>query len=202
MKYIAALDYDHLDNGVFLTSVGQALARQQGVRSILIHGESAYTERLIQTGIMREEASVRCIKDLNHRLVALFADQGVATIGLNGYQRELVTRTDGELHLKTQYLNQLPPEPVLLISSLALDSETQKPVPVPLPRFIEFMAENLTPDQVFVFSQSDPQAPSSRESDANETVPEDLKNLSISAQIITASAFGNLPNLKDSIFPD
>ncbi len=74
MDYIAVLDYEHLDNGMFLTAFAKALSQQKS-RGIILHGDSEYTERLIQTGIMREEATIRAMKDLNHRLVALFADE-------------------------------------------------------------------------------------------------------------------------------
>lgn len=199
MKYIAALDYEHLDNGVFLTSVGRALKKQQEVRSVIVHGESEYTERLIQTGIMREEASIQCIKGLNHRLVALFADQGVATIGLNGYQRDLITLRGDELHLDKAYLDALPSRPVLLLSNLVLDAQTGKPTPVPLSRFIKFLGQKLSPDEIFLFSRSDSERPGIKPAQVEKNVPEEFKNLSISVRITTSAAFGKLPNLEGSV---
>ena len=85
MDFLAILDYEHLDNGVFLTSFAKSLAQKEK-RGLIIHGDSEHTERIIQTGVMRDEARIRAIKELNHRLVALFADEGVSTIALNGFQ--------------------------------------------------------------------------------------------------------------------
>ncbi|MDX1617259.1 MAG: hypothetical protein R3224_00635 [Balneolaceae bacterium] len=195
MKYIAALDYDHLDNGVFLTSIGRSLAEQQGVRAFIIHGESEYTERLIQTGIMRDEARVRCIKDLNHRLVALFADQGVSTIGLNGYHKNAIRLEDGELQLDRDFFSSLPKQPVLLLSTLVLDTESQQPVPVELAGFLEFISDRLYPDEVFLFSKdSDTYIPQSK-----TMIPDDLEGIDIDARLTTAAAFANLPVLDGSV---
>lgn len=199
MTYIAALDYEHLDNGVFLASLGKALGQQEGVRSIIVHGESAYTERLIQTGIMREEAQVRCIKDLNRRLVGLFADHGVATIGLNGYQKQLVAMKDGELTLDTAFIDRLPALPVLLLSNLVLDMATRQAVPCPLPRYIDFLSRELAADEIFLFSTRDLQQPGTEAPESGETIPKDLKNLTVNARLTTPSAFANLPDLADTI---
>jgi len=131
MDFIAVLDYEHLDNGMFLTSFSRSLARKKN-RGILLHGDSEYTERIIQTGMMREDAQIRAIKELNHRLVALFADEGISTIAVNGYQKSLV-KTDGTRVVidKAQILS-FPQEPMLLISNLGLNTVTGKPVPIPL----------------------------------------------------------------------
>ena len=48
---------------------------------------SEYTDRLMQTGMMREDARKRAVMDLNRRLITLFADHGVSAIGLNGFQK-------------------------------------------------------------------------------------------------------------------
>lgn len=196
MKYIAALDYAHLDNGVFLASVGRALAQQQDVRPIIVHGESEYTERLIQTGIPRKQATVHCIKNLNHRLVALFADQGVATIGINGYQRKLITLNNDKLGLDHDYFNTLPSKPVLLLSTLVLNSATNKPEPVKLAAYLDFLNNELSPDEVFVFSKEDYKKSDFDPSELMELMPDDLKSLTISARMATTSIFDTLPDLK------
>lgn len=197
MKYIAALDYNHLDNGVFLTAVARALARQQeaqAARAIVVHGESEYTERLIQTGIMREEATVRAIKDLNHRLIALFADQGVSAVGLNGYQRESITLKDGDLNIDMNYFEDLHQGPVLLLSNLVLDRQSGQPTPIPLPRYIDFLHGQFSPDEVFLFSKFDHTSPKERPENpgADQQIPDDLKGLSIPVQITTTEAFNDL----------
>lgn len=155
MQYIAALDYEHLDNGMFLNSFARALSQQQDVQPVIVHGDSAYTERIIQTGVMRDEALVRSIKDLNHRLVALFADQGISAIGMNGYQREMVTMDKGKLILNRAWFDRLPRTAVLLISNLVLNIENKRISPVPLPDFARFLQVNLEKPDLFIFSASD-----------------------------------------------
>lgn len=155
MQYLAAIDYAHLDNGVFLSSLARSISQQNDVRPILIHGDSEYTERIIQTGVMREEATIRSIKDLNHRLIALLADQGVSTIGINGFQREIITLINGELNIDLDYFKSLPPEPALLLSTLVLDKESGKVRPVDLNRFADFLKGALLIEEFFIFSASE-----------------------------------------------
>lgn len=154
-QYIAALDYEHLDNGVFLTSLAASISQQQQVRSIIVHADSAYTERVMQTGVMREEAKVRSIKDLNHRLIALFADQGVSAIGINGYQRKFITLRDGGLHLDRSFYQGLPRQSVLLISCLVWNASTSSPVAISLAQMASFLRSSLEADAVFGFLKND-----------------------------------------------
>lgn len=155
MRYIAALDYEHLDNGVFLASLASAISQQENVRSIIVHGDSAYTERVMQTGVMREQAKIRTIKDLNHRLVALFADQSVSAIGINGYQRKFITHSNGNLDLDASFFESLPSQPVLLISTLVWDAESDSPVSVPLAEMVSFLKSELQAESIFAFSKAD-----------------------------------------------
>ncbi len=151
MDFLAVLDYEHLDNGVFLTSFARSLANRKK-RGIIIHGDSEYTERIIQTGVMREDARIRAIKDLNHRLVALFADEGISTIAVNGFQKSLVTTDGNQIHLQTSQINLFPKEPMLLLSNLAEDSQTGKPVPVSLPELARSITMNLDLTKITLFS--------------------------------------------------
>ncbi|MCC5906422.1 MAG: hypothetical protein JJU13_09460 [Balneolaceae bacterium] len=151
MDFLAVLDYEHLDNGVFLTSFARSLANRKK-RGIIIHGDSEYTERIIQTGVMREDARIRAIKELNHRLVALFADEGISTIAVNGYQKSLVTTDGNQIHLQKSQINLLPKEPMLLLSNLAEDSRTGKPVPVSLPELARSITMNLDLTKITLFS--------------------------------------------------
>lgn len=155
MRYLAALDYQHLDNGMFLTSLAQAISKQENVQPIIIHGDSEYTERVIQTGVMREDAKIRSIKDLNHRLIALLADEGISAIGINGYQRELITIKENALHLDQSYFESLPKEPVLVISSLVLNSSTHDIMPLSLPTMAAFLYDAMSAEELFIFSRSE-----------------------------------------------
>ncbi len=121
MDYIAVLTYEHLDNGLFLTSFARQLAHKKK-RGIILHESSEYTERIIQTGVMRADATIRCLKELNHRLVALFADEGISTIALNGHQKKMiyveVEKDQKRLDVNFSVLDKLAKEPVILISAL------------------------------------------------------------------------------------
>ena len=131
MDYIAVLSYEHLDNGLFLTSFARQLA-QKKKRGIILHESSEYTERIIQTGVMRDEATIRCLKELNHRLVALFADEGISTIALNGHQKNLfqVATNKKSIDVNFSILDKFPPEPVILISALGVTEPERNTEPI------------------------------------------------------------------------
>ncbi|MCH8524967.1 MAG: hypothetical protein LAT52_10490, partial [Balneolales bacterium] len=78
MDYLAIIDYKNLDNPLFLKSFAEAAVQRRSSKAIFVHGDSDYTDRLIQTGMMREDAIIRSVQDLNHRLVSFFADYGIA----------------------------------------------------------------------------------------------------------------------------
>lgn len=208
MQYLAALDYAHLDNGVFLSSLAQAISRQNKVRPILIHGDSEYTERIIQTGVMREQATIRSIKDLNHRLIALLADQGVSTIGINGYQRELITLSDNGLHMDINYFESLPSQSALLLSTLVFDKNTGEARPVELNRLAAFLNESLPVEEFFIFSASDQDELFTEEEKPakvkwddigepfqNKFIPEEFHHFGKAARLTTAREFNRIPNL-------
>lgn len=131
MDYIAVLSYEHLDNGLFLTSFARKLARKKK-RGIILHESSEYTERIIQTGVMRDEATIRCLKELNHRLVALFADEGISTIALNGHQKNLfqVETNKKRIDVNFSILDNFPPEPVILVSALGVTKAERNTEPI------------------------------------------------------------------------
>lgn len=116
--YIALLDYDHLDQNFFLKSFAKELAVKPDKRGILLHADSPYTERIMQEGVMRKEAQIRAVKELNHRLIALLADEGIPAIGLHPYQKELIS-VNGLV--SESAWRSLPQLPVILLSTLRSD---------------------------------------------------------------------------------
>jgi len=140
--YLAILDKSKLENTVFLTSFAKALASHGHRKGIVLHGDSSYTERLIQTGMMREDAEKRAVRDLNRRLVGLLADEGVSAIGLHGSQKELIKLTRGQLTLDKAQLSSLPKEPVILLSNLVGNSTSSSEL-IPLHKLGHFLAESL-----------------------------------------------------------
>ena len=151
MDFLAVLDYDHLDNGVFLTSFAKSLAKKEK-RGLIIHGDSEHTERIIQTGVMRSEAQTRAIKELNHRLVALFADEGVSTIALNGFQKSLVTYDGNSVEIDKNQIDNLPGHPMILISNLCLDTASNEYRPIPLSKMASALTAKFDIEEVTLFS--------------------------------------------------
>jgi len=151
IDFLAVLNYEHLDNGLFLTSFAKSLKKREK-RGLILHEDSEYTERIIQTGVMRDEATIRCYKDLNHRLIALFADEGISTIGLNGFQKNLILFDNESIDIDFQLIKDLPNEPMILISSIGLSKNSNKPVPISISSLAANLCEEFKVDKIDLFS--------------------------------------------------
>jgi len=206
--YIALLDHDHLDNGLFLTSFANAVT-EHNQRGLILHSDSAYTDRIIQTGVMRHEARIRAIKDLNHRLIALLADQGVSAIGLNGYQREMISIDDSGVSVDLKKFNQIPSQPILVLSSLVYSRKEDQPMSIELPVLAEALKESFEIDTLYLFSKSDqdelikndlPPKLSTLD-DPNrfirEQVPNEFHDNMVKGRLTTTSDFRNHPDVKN-----
>lgn len=151
IDFLAVLNYEHLDNGFFLTTLAKSLKKREK-RGLILHEDSEYTERIIQTGVMRDEATIRCYKDLNHRLVALFADEGISTIGLNGFQKNLLKKKDESLEIDYQTLKNLPIEPMILLSSIGLNEDSDKPIPISISDLAASISKEFNVQTIDLFS--------------------------------------------------
>ncbi|WP_234571930.1 hypothetical protein [Rhodohalobacter sp. 614A] len=200
MDFLAILDYEHLDNGVFLSSFAKSLSRKKK-RGIIIHGDSQHTERIIQTGVMRKDAEIRAIKELNHRLVALFADEGISTIALNGFQKSLLTIDNDTVQFDKKQIDALPDQPMILLSNLALDLKVKSYRPLPLSDMAVVVAENFGIDAITVFNkdkssdfikQDFPETLRIEKIDASlvkKHIPKHLRGISMPIRIKSASTF-------------
>lgn len=213
MRYIAAIDYEHLDNGMFLTALARSVSQQKNTQPIIIHGDSEYTDRIMQTGVMREEAKIRSIKGLNHRLINLFADEGVSAVGINGYQRKLITIDDNEqLDINSTFFDNLPKGPALLISTLVWDKATASPRPIALPRLLSFLQQRLLNEAVYAFNKSDKDEviisdkphrlkwENLDEEFVNNHLPDEFGEFNRSLRLTTAREFADLQNENHAIF--
>ncbi len=205
MTYLGIIDYEHLDNALFLTTFAQSLDRQNysDHNCIMLHGDSEYTTRIMQSGVMREEAVKRSVRGLNNRLVALLADEGISAIGLNGFQRQLITRENEQLRVDAEYLRQLPTEPVWLISSLIQDLDREERVPLELPDMARLISESLEIERVYLFARKeeglfDEITPGDKytwnelSGDFKSTyLPEEFQNYEGPVRLTTGQKFGN-----------
>lgn len=209
-SFIAVLDHEHLENSLFLSSFAKSLAQLGDRKGIIIHGDSPYTDRLIQTGMMREDARLRAIKDLNKRLIGLFADQGIATIGIHGFQKSLVTKKETAIEVDTKALHALHSTPNLLISNLV--EHDGDPFHLPLPEFAKSIEQNIDDSEILLFSKNDKDEiliSESRdeftwsnipESFTAESIPDEFQDFGYSVKITTANDFANWPDLKKVTF--
>ena len=155
IMHLICIDYKNLDNPLFLKSFAETLRQMGPARTLIVHADSAYTDRIVQTGIMREQARVRSLQDLNNRLVTFLSDAGVVCVGLNAFQRGFITRSDQKLHLKASILDGFPPRTHIVLSSLIQDIDLDTKVMLPLPELVNLLREQLPITSAGVFSPSE-----------------------------------------------
>jgi hypothetical protein len=206
INFIAVLDHQHLENTIFLTSFAKSLSNLGDRKGIIIHGDSPYTDRLIQTGIMREDAQIRATKDLNKRLIGLFADQGIPTIGIHGFQKEIVSIQNDEIVINKKKIKSLHHVPNLLLSCLADANGSQRYIS--LPRFSVALSNAYQDAEILLFSMNEKDEilikdeqeilewDAISEQIENETLPGEFKSFGKRVKITTATDFANWPNLK------
>jgi hypothetical protein len=154
MKNLIILDYEHLDNGPFLKSLAKILGEVSLEPCLFLHGGSEYTERIMQLGMMREDAEIRAIKELNHRLASLFGDEGISIVALNGYQRDLIKSDDqNNITIDTAYLKKISGKTHMLLSCLST-TQAKKIKPVDTLKLTEKLASELDIENIYIFSDS------------------------------------------------
>lgn len=152
--YIAVLDFKNLDNPLFLKSFAEALSKIEKSNAIILHGDSLYTDRLMQTGLMREQAIIRSMQDLNHRIVTFLADYGIACIGVNGFQKNILSAEGDKITTNINFFKSIPAKTIVVLSGLAIDPDKNEKRPLPLPRITNALARQLNQTDVYVFSTS------------------------------------------------
>ena len=121
---------------------------------MMIHADSAYTTRITETGVLTETARIRAVKELNHRLTALFADEGIPLIAINGYQRDTIVQSGQELTLNSSYLLDLGSKTNVLISNLIADGEG-KTIQLPLAKLAKALHAQLHFEHIIAFDAND-----------------------------------------------
>jgi hypothetical protein len=210
MKCIAALDHAHLDNVPFLMRLAQSVSNSTGYKPLFIHGDNDHTEQIIQQGVMRSEAEIQCIKTLNHRLVGLFADEGVSVVGIHAYQKQAVSLRKNQLQIDRTFFENLPPVPIVL-STLAWDEEKGSSTPIELPKMVRSIQENLSIEPVYCFSlqekmKSGPSTcpaekrwESISENFKLEHIPREFRNYNRPLRLVPVQSFGRSGQKSDYI---
>jgi hypothetical protein len=151
--FICVLDYRNLDNPLFLKSFAETLKKINPEKCIIAHSDSPYTDRIMQTGVMRETAMLRSVQDLNHRLVTFFADYGLPCIGINGFQRSTITVVDSEkITVNKEFIRGLPNRTYLVLSALAQSTTHQCIQALSLPFFVQELSDQLEISSIYLFS--------------------------------------------------
>lgn len=151
MRYLFILDYKNLDNGGFLKLFAKRLSELRLDSFMVLHADSEYTDRIMQTGVMRQDAIIRSIKELNLRLTALFADEGIPMIAINGYQRNtVVLKADGSIVINSSYLKKLGTQTNVLLSTLSKDTDSNA-TPIPLADLAEAIQSAMAFDHIIAF---------------------------------------------------
>ncbi|MGM0737579.1 MAG: hypothetical protein ACQETM_00230 [Bacteroidota bacterium] len=205
MEYIAVIDHNRLDHSLFMKSFADAMGQQTGCSGIILHGDSAYTDRLIQTGMMRRDAVLRSTRDLNHRMAALLADSGVAAVAVNGYQKEIIRQSGTSLHANLEWFEGRPSGIHVILSNLVWDVDHSEIRVAPLRDMAVQLARLLKKDNLIIFStddkkllsnsKHDPQEVHRTEkwSDIRDLIPAELIPPPENCYLATAEAFGSLP---------
>jgi acid stress-induced BolA-like protein IbaG/YrbA len=201
MKCLAALDHVHLDNVPFLMRLAQSVSNSADYKPLFIHGDNDHTEQIIQQGIMRNKAEIQCIKTLNHRLVGLFADEGVSALGIHAYQKKAISLKHNQLQINQSFFESLPPVPIIL-STLAWDEDKGSSTRIKLPKMVNYIHENLSAEPVYCFSLQekmkfgDSGRPIEKSWDSisenfkEEHIPREFRNYNHPLRLIPVQSFG------------
>jgi len=114
--YIAIIDREQAGNSLYLKSFSRALRNQTHLRGIFIHADNQRTENMIQDGVMRDQARKRVTRETTKRLVDMFAEAGVASVGMQGWQIAAI-ENERDVVLKVDPREKIPPHTHLVLSN-------------------------------------------------------------------------------------
>jgi hypothetical protein len=155
MLVLVLLDREHLDNGPFLKSLAGIIAQLRDVRILFIHSDSEYTDRIMQLGLQRKVAVLRSTRELNRRLVALFNDEGIPCVGLNGFQMNSIHRTSEQLTVNADYLHSILIHTHLILSNLISEGNKNENSPAEPVVIAKELIKSLKPEHFIVFSMNE-----------------------------------------------
>jgi len=115
--YIILLDRDQAGQTLYLKSLAKGAAKHRGIRGIFVHTDNERTDLLLQEGVMRNDARKRVIRETNRRLVDLFAEAGVGSVGMQWHQMGHVD-TSGALTFTNDPRTRIPHSTHLIMSNM------------------------------------------------------------------------------------
>lgn len=126
---ITTLESAHLDHPMFMKQFATEMRTGlQGKRLLVLHGDNSFTEETIQQGIPRQEAAIQTARQLNRRLVALLADEGVSALGITLSQRGFTTydeTMDPPFGVNESAWSRLPAIPVICCATIVARSNAE-----------------------------------------------------------------------------
>lgn len=134
---ITTLEPAHLDHPMFMKQFATEMRTGlQGIRLLVLHGDNSFTEETIQQGIPRQEAASQTARQLNRRLVALLADEGVSALGITLSQRGFTTydeTMDPPFRVNASAWDRLPAIPVICCATLVATTHAEDSQASPIP---------------------------------------------------------------------
>ncbi len=112
--YIALIDRERMGQTLFLKAMAKGMQQHKKARGILVHGDNARTEQLLQTGVPRPEARLRVTRENNRRLSDLLAEAGVGSVAMNAWQ---LGNYDGRYTARRDMGTLIPPRTHLVLSN-------------------------------------------------------------------------------------
>lgn len=125
--YIVVIDHDQAGQTLFLRALAKGLAKQRNIRGLFVHADNERTDHLLQQGVMRVDARKRVTRETNRRLVDLFAEAGVGSVGLQWHQVGQV-RGDGMAEFVNDPRTRIPHSTQLVIGNMSSDAGDVVPV--------------------------------------------------------------------------
>jgi|GEM_PF-4725346 len=123
MSILIVLDDAHMTNRLYMQAFGPAVRALMSDPVIIVHDCTDHTEALIQTGLMRRDASVRAARETNLKLVGWLADFGIAATSVQGDRRGLIRHSEGRLTLHPDLFATYPANTVRVVATLAEDTD-------------------------------------------------------------------------------
>ena len=155
-KLLLIIDKEHLNQPLFMKLFGQKLRSLKQVQAYILHGDNSYTDQLIENGMDAAKATERATKEINHKLVALLAENGISALGLHGYHREIVQQSiDNIIEVDSSKLKNHPDSVTLVFSHLIFDLASKSVQPAPLSTLANAIKRALNIDEILCFAVSE-----------------------------------------------